>query len=82
MDYGMISKIEKAKIYSEERERITFKSLKVELNGDNNAPHTVEYNEGIWKCDWDFFASRGICSHSMALERILRDMVDLGEAVV
>lgn len=80
MDYGMISKIEKAKIYSEERERITFKSLKVELNGDNNAPHAVEYNEGVWHCDCDFFGSRGICSHTMALERILRDMVDLGEA--
>ena len=82
MDYGMISKIEKAKIYSEERDRITFKSLKVEIAGDNNAPHIVEYNEGIWQCDCDFFASRGVCSHSMAIERILRDMVDLAEAVV
>ncbi len=81
MDYGMISKIEKAKIYSEERERITFKSLKVELAGDNNAPHIVEYHEGVWLCDCDFFASRRICSHTMALERILRDMVVLGEAV-
>ncbi|PID86055.1 MAG: hypothetical protein CSA11_03415 [Chloroflexi bacterium] len=82
MDYGMISKIEKAKIYSEERERITFLSLKVEIAGDNNAPHIIEYNNGVWQCDCDFFASRGLCSHSMAIERILRDMVDLGEAVV
>jgi hypothetical protein len=82
MDYGMISKIEKAKIYSEERERITFLTLKVEIAGDNNAPHIVEYDEGSWKCDCDFFSSRGLCSHSMAIERILRDMVDLGQAVV
>ncbi len=82
MDYGMISKIEKAKIYSEERDRITFKSLNAEIAGDNNAPHKVEYNEGAWNCDCDFFASRGVCSHSMAIERILRDMVELADAVV
>ncbi|MCA9873502.1 MAG: hypothetical protein H6659_05395 [Ardenticatenaceae bacterium] len=82
MDYGMISKIEKAKIYSEERERIQFENLRVSIKGDNNkAPHVVEYNNGLWKCDCDFFASRNVCSHTMAIERILRDMVELGEAV-
>jgi len=82
MDYGMISKIEKAKIYSEERERIQFENLRVSIQGDNNkSPHVVEYDHGAWKCDCDFFASRNVCSHTMAIERILRDMVELGEAV-
>ena len=78
MDYGMISKIEKAKIYSEERDRIEFESLKVRIQGDNNADHVVEYNAGDWSCDCGFFGSRGVCSHTMAMERILTDMVQLG----
>lgn len=75
MDYGMIGKIEKAKIYAEERDRIRFDSFEVTFQGTNNA-HIVGYNHGIWKCDCDFFASRAVCSHTMAIERLLQDMVE------
>jgi hypothetical protein len=78
MDYGMISKIEKAKIYAEQRDRIRFESLRVRVNGDNNAPHVVEYHGGEWSCDCGFFSSRGVCSHTMAMERVLADMVEIG----
>jgi hypothetical protein len=74
MDYGMIGKIEKAKRYAEERERIRFEAFKATFDGDNN-PHSVIYDNGSWKCDCDFFARRGVCSHSMALERILERMI-------
>ena len=78
MDYGMIGKIEKAKFYAEERERIQFESLTVTLRGDNDAVHDVSYKDGAWNCDCSFFASRGVCSHTMAMERILADMVEIG----
>ncbi|RMH01435.1 MAG: hypothetical protein D6706_01715 [Chloroflexi bacterium] len=79
MDYGMISKIEKAKIYAEERDRIQFESLRVRIQGDNTeAPHLVSYDNGSWNCDCSFFASRGVCSHTMAMERILANMVEIG----
>lgn len=79
MDYGMISKIEKAKMYAEERNRIEFQSLRVQIQGDNNkAPHVVRYDMGTWNCDCDFFGTRGRCSHTMAIERILSEMVELG----
>jgi hypothetical protein len=74
MDYGMIGKIEKAKRYAEERNRIHFISFSVTFDGDNN-PHTVTYNAGHWECDCAFFKSRGVCSHTMALERILAGML-------
>lgn len=78
MDYGMIGKIEKAKIYAEERDqRIQFESLRVTINGDN-ASHVVAYDDGAWHCDCSFFASRKLCSHTMTMERVLRDMVELG----
>jgi hypothetical protein len=74
MDYGMIGKIEKAKRYAEQRDRIKFESLAVTLDGENN-PHTVRLEQGVWQCDCDFFQSRGRCSHTMALEIILEDML-------
>lgn len=79
MDYGMIGKIEKAKIYAEERaDRIKFESMQVRINGDNNS-HVVSYDGGRWHCDCDFFRTRNVCSHTMALERILENMVLMGE---
>lgn len=74
MDYGMIGKIEKAKRYAEQRDRIRFVNFSVTFDGDNN-PHTVTYDGGIWTCDCSFFNSRGVCSHSMAMERILAGML-------
>jgi hypothetical protein len=74
MDYGMIGKIEKAKRYAEERERIRVESFRATFDGDNN-PHSVEFSGGTWKCDCDFFLRRGVCSHTMALERILERML-------
>ena len=77
MDYGMIGKIEKAKLYSEERERIRFDSFRVSINGDNDT-HYVTYDQGNWNCDCEFFASRSVCGHTMTMERVLADMVELG----
>lgn len=78
MDYGMIGKIEKSKIYAEERERIEFESLRITLRGDNDSVHKVSYEYGIWDCDCAFFESRNVCSHTMAMERVLEDMVEIG----
>ena len=74
MDYGMIGKIDKAKRYAQERNRIHFKAFKVTFDGSNN-DHTVSYDNGIWSCDCDFFQTRGRCSHTMALEMILEGML-------
>ncbi len=74
MDYGMIGKIDKAKRYAEERNRIHINELTVTFEGANN-PHTVHYQDGAWNCDCTFFQSRGRCSHTMALEIILEGML-------
>ncbi|HOM66810.1 MAG TPA: SWIM zinc finger family protein [Brevefilum fermentans] len=80
MDYGMIGKMEKAKRYAEERERIVFKQFKVLFTG-NHSDHTVTYEDGKWGCTCEFFHSRGRCSHTMALELILEQMVDIAQEV-
>jgi len=74
MDYGMIGKIEKAKRYAAERDRISFTRFEAHFQGENNS-HTVIFDEGQWSCDCSFFQRRGVCSHTMALERILEGMV-------
>jgi hypothetical protein len=75
MDYGMIGKIEKAKRYAEERDnRVRFVSFNVTVQGENN-PHTVTYQHNQWECDCNFFKTRGVCSHTMALEQILDGMI-------
>jgi len=78
MDYGMIGKIQKAKLYAEERERFQFKMFELTFVGDNN-PHTIKFDNGAFQCDCEFFLSHQHCAHTMALETILKGM--LPEAV-
>jgi hypothetical protein len=78
MDSGMIGKIEKAKRYAQERERFHFESLTVSVEGANNA-HRISFADGKWNCDCDFFHSRGVCVHSMALEELLKGMLPISE---
>jgi len=81
MDYGMIGKIEKAKRYAKQRDRIRFESLTVSIQGENNS-HIVHFKDGDWQCDCDFFQSRGRCSHSMAMEIVLEGMIPQPAAAV
>mgnify|MGYP000215090354 CR=1 FL=1 len=74
MDSSMIGKIMKAKRYAEERDRISFKDFRVVFRG-NHTDHVVTYRDGQWHCDCKFFAQRGVCSHTMAMERVLGEMV-------
>jgi hypothetical protein len=66
----MIGKIQKSKRYAEEPERIRFEQFRVTFQGTNSR-HKVSYNQGSWSCTCNFFAGRGVCSHTMAMERLL-----------
>ena len=74
MRSSLIGKIEKAKRYAQETGRITFSELSVEFRGDNDN-YTTEYKDDKWHCSCHFFSIWGLCSHTMALERILKDML-------
>jgi hypothetical protein len=72
---NVVSDVEKAKIYAEEPHRIQFHAVDVTFDGDNN-PHHASYDDtDHWRCDCSFFGSRGVCSHTMAIERILKGML-------
>jgi hypothetical protein len=74
MDSGIISKIQKAKRYAEEPDRIQIEQLKVTFKGDHDVYH-VGYADGNWTCQCLFFQQRGFCSHTMAIERLLQPMM-------
>jgi len=75
MDSSMINKIMKAKRYAEQRDRVNFSDFRVTFRG-NHTDHVVVYQDGNWHCGCDFFARRRVCCHTMALERILDEMVE------
>lgn len=74
MQSSLIGKIEKARRYAQEPDRVTFSELEVKFRGEHNDYHTG-YRDGRWHCSCPFFATWGLCSHTMALEKILRDML-------
>jgi len=74
MQSSLIGKIEKAKRYAQEKDRVTFSELAVKFRGDNNN-YDVSFHDGKWHCTCNFFSSWGTCSHTMALEKILGNML-------
>jgi hypothetical protein len=71
---SLIGKVQKAKQYSQERDRIRFEQLKVSFRGDNDS-HEISFADGHWHCTCHFFAGWGLCSHTMAMEKILGEML-------
>ena len=74
MDSAMIGKIEKAKRYAEQPELMQFESFSLQFQGGNSTHH-VTFNQGEWDCTCEFFQSRDVCCHTMALERVLDKML-------
>jgi len=71
---SLIGKIEKAKLYAQERDRITFSEFSVKFRGEHD-DYATGYKDGKWHCSCHFFSTWGICSHTMALERLLVGML-------
>lgn len=75
MNSSLVGKIEKARRYAAERDqRVRFTSFTVEVRGENET-HEVRLQDGRLTCACEFFAGWGVCSHTMALERILGAML-------
>jgi hypothetical protein len=74
MQSSLIGKIEKAKRYAQEKDRVTFNEFAVKFHGENN-DYDTSYKDGQWHCSCSFFSSWGLCSHTMAMERILANML-------
>ena len=74
MDSSIIGKIEKAKRYAQEKDRVEVSGLTATFQGDHDT-YQVGLSYGAWNCQCHFFSSRGVCSHTMAIQRILDELL-------
>lgn len=74
MDTSMINKIQKAKEYAQEPERVTFHTLALEFQGDNNA-YRIGLSAAGWSCSCPGFQKYGICPHVMSIEKLFKPML-------
>ncbi len=74
MDSSIIGKIDKARQYAEEKDRVNITSFAATFKG-NHDQYDVRFEDGSWRCECHFFATREVCSHTMALQRILDEML-------
>jgi len=74
MQSSLIGKIEKAKRYAKETDRVTFQDMTIKFRGENS-DYDVVFSGGKWRCTCSFFSKWGLCSHTMAMEQILGVML-------
>lgn len=72
---NVVSDVDKASRYADERDRIRFVTFNATFHG-NNREHTITYDNGTWFSDSASFKLRGVSSHIIALERLLKGMVE------
>ena len=74
MDSSIIGKIAKARQYAEQKDRVHITSFAATFQGNHNR-YDVRFEDGAWRCECHSFATRDLCSHTMALQRILDEML-------
>jgi len=74
MHSSVIGKIEKAKRYARETDRITIDRLSLTFRGDNDT-HRVALEAERWQCTCHYFSSWLTCAHILAMQKILGQML-------
>lgn len=74
MRSDLINRIEKAHRYAAEPDRIKIRHMSVDFQGTNST-HITSLQDGKWSCTCNFFAKWETCSHTMALQKLLGDML-------
>jgi len=71
---SLIGKVEKARKYAQEPDRVSISEFTALFRGEND-DHRLSYGGGKWHCDCHFFSQWGTCSHIMALQQMLGSML-------
>jgi len=74
MHSSLIGKIEKAKRYAQEPDRVRFSRFELVFKGEHDE-YPVSYDNGTWHCGCAFFAGWNVCSHTIAMYRMLTPML-------
>ncbi|MPZ12954.1 MAG: hypothetical protein GEU73_00750 [Chloroflexi bacterium] len=79
MHSSLIGKIQKAHLYAEEPDRIEVREFSARFRGEHDS-YVVAYRDGHWSCTCSFFPQWGVCSHTMATQRVLGEIAPRDEA--
>lgn len=74
MQSSFIGKIQKANMYAREPERLTLSDFTATFRGEHDS-YDVAYREGHWSCACHSFPMSGICSHVMAIQKLVGPML-------
>lgn len=74
MNSTLISKVEKARRYAEEPDRVRFQSFRASFHGGHDE-HTVTLDGDTFSCTCHSFETYETCAHVMALQRMLAEML-------
>ena len=74
MQSSLIGKIQKANMYAREPERVAFNQLGATFRGEHDS-YDVSYRDQAWNCSCNFFPTSGICSHVMAMQKLIGTML-------
>ncbi|MDO8473160.1 MAG: hypothetical protein Q7T05_05005 [Dehalococcoidia bacterium] len=74
MQSSLIGKVEKARRYAQEKSRASFSSFAATFEGEHDR-YIIQYNQGKWTCSCNSYSRLGLCSHVMAMQRMLDGMV-------
>jgi len=74
MQSSLIGKIEKAKRYAQEPERVTFSNFSAKFRGEHDT-YITGLQDGRLYCTCSFFSMWKVCSHTMAMEKMLGAML-------
>jgi hypothetical protein len=76
MQSSLIGKIEKARHYAQQPERLRIATLELTFHGGHDT-YQITLNGNEWRCSCHFFEGYGTCAHVMAVQRILDTMLTL-----
>lgn len=74
MQSSLIGKIQKANLYAREPDRVTFAEFSTTFRGEHDS-YDVAFRQGHWTCECHFFPANGICSHVMAIQKLMGQML-------
>ncbi|MBI4338915.1 MAG: hypothetical protein HY680_03080 [Chloroflexi bacterium] len=76
---SLIGMVEKAQRYAQEKDRVSFTQFRASIRGEHDS-YQITYEDGAWRCTCQHFGGGKVCSHTMAMERILDGMLPVVSA--
>ena len=74
MQSSLIGKIQKANLYAREPDRLSFSQFSTTFRGEHDS-YDVSFRDAQWSCACHFFDVNDICSHVMAIQKLMGPML-------